>query len=237
VSDRKTETNRRQSDSARAKGRQTLTRENVIRAATELLDSEGVEHLSMRSLATALGTGPSTLYWHVHDKEDLLLLILDETVRPIRVPVHGSWDFRLEETLLRCHEALLPRPALVDILWRSAWHLGPEVLRVADSLVGLVAESGLPEAEIGEAYLALITLLYGYVMAQRSSPGNPSYREMLDTSPDSPSGDLYPNLIRYGPGAVRDQGQFRYAVEMLIDTIKVRAAAAKSVPLAKRTEK
>ena len=188
----------------------------------------------MRSLATALGTGPSTLYWHVHDKEDLLLLILDETVRPIRAPVHGSWDFRLEETLLRCHEALLPRPALVDILWRSAWHLGPEVLRVADSLVGLVAESGLPEAEIGEAYLALITLLYGYVMAQRSSPGNPSYREMLDTSPDSPSGDLYPNLTRYGPGAVRDQGQFRYAVEMFIDTIKVRAAAAKSVPLAKR---
>ena len=111
------------------------------------------------------------------------------------------------------------------------------MLRVADSLVGLVAESGLPEAEIGEAYLALITLLYGYVMAQRSSPGNPSYREMLDTSPDSPSGDLYPNLTRYGPGAVRDQDQFRYAVEMFIDTIKVRAAAAKSVPLAKRAKK
>ena len=65
----------------------------------------------MRSLATALGTGPSTLYWHVHDKEDLLLLILDETVRPIRVPVPevGTSDLRRPSfvAMRRCFPAQL----------------------------------------------------------------------------------------------------------------------------------
>ncbi|MGW2193259.1 TetR family transcriptional regulator, partial [Streptosporangium sp. NPDC001682] len=36
---------------------------DVIRAGTRLLDTEGVEKLSMRKLANTLGTGSSTLYW------------------------------------------------------------------------------------------------------------------------------------------------------------------------------
>ena len=227
MSDPGKRTTRRQSDADRAKGRQTLTRADVIRAGAHMLDREGADNLSMRGLAAYLGTGPSTLYWHVQDKERLLVLILDETLRPIKAPVHGGWEFRLEETLLRLYETLLPRPALIDVVWRSGGLLGSEVLRMADLLVGLVAESGLPEAEVVDAYLALLTLVFGYVMAQTSSPGNPSYRQMLRTSPVAKSND-YPNLQRYAPGDVHEASQFRYALERFIDAIKIRAHEAGS---------
>ena len=69
------EIERRRSDSARAKGRLTLTRADVIKAGTQLLDTEGVEKLSMRKLAKTLGTVSSTLYWHVKDKDELAAVV------------------------------------------------------------------------------------------------------------------------------------------------------------------
>ncbi|WP_324788348.1 TetR family transcriptional regulator [Streptomyces sp. H51] len=225
------EVERRRSDSARAKGRLTLTRAEVIRAGIRLLDTEGAEKLSMRKLARELGTGSSTLYWHVKDKDELLLLILDETLRDVVPPEPGGWDVRLFGTLAECHEALLARPALVDVLWSAAWRLGPETLRVADALTGLVAESGLPDDEVADSYMALVTLMLGFVAGGRTSPGNPPYSQMRAQSSDqdeeaADAARPYPNLMRYGPGTGEEamKRQFRYAVERFIAGIKARVA-------------
>lgn len=219
----------RRSDSARAKGRVTLTRADVVEAGARLLDTDGVEHLSMRRLARSLGTGPATLYWHVHDKDELLLLILDETLRNVSIPDDGSWDERLIRSMVASHEALLPRPALIEVLWGAGWELGPETLRVADGLVRLVAESGLPEDEVADCYFALITLLFGFVAGEGSSPGNPTYREVRARLPsmDGHSSGLseqYPNLVRYGPDARLESmdKRFRYALERFLAGIRAR---------------
>lgn len=189
----------------------------------------------MRKLATMLGTGSSTLYWHVKDKDELLLLILDETLAKVAVPRDGDWEFRLTQTLVRCHEALLPRPALIDVLWGAGWELGPEALRVADALTGLVAETGLPDDEVADSYLALTTLSFGFVAGDRSSPGNPRYSEVRASAhADGPAdaGHKYPNLMRYGPGAGHEamKRQFRYAVECFIAGIRTRVAEHAQTP-------
>ena len=221
---------RRRSESSRAKGRMTLARSDVVAAGAQLLDEIGVGGISMRKLAAALGTGPATLYWHVRDKDELLLLILDDTVKDIEIPTRGSWDKKLRTTLFAGREALSSRPALVKVLWGAAWALGPATLRYADAVVGFVAESGLPEKEIGDAYFALLILLFGFVESGSSSPGNVSFREVAATqASDDPDADdpatLYPNLVRHGPGAGLDamERRFAYALERVIEGIKVRA--------------
>ena len=52
--------------------REPLSRERVLRAAIALADAEGLDAVSMRRLAEALGVVPMALYKHVSDKEDLL---------------------------------------------------------------------------------------------------------------------------------------------------------------------
>jgi TetR/AcrR family transcriptional regulator, tetracycline repressor protein len=218
------------SDSARAKGRVTLTRADVVRAGAELLDTESVEQLTMRRLAKRLNTGPATLYWHVRDKDELLLLILDDTLRGVTIPETGTWDERLKAAMLASHEALLPRPALIDVLWGAAWELGPETLGLAEGLVGLVAASGLPEDEVGDAYVALITLLFGFVVGEHSSPGNPSYRELRAQAEFTEGNErvdvaeVYPNLVRYGPDATLAamNRRFGYALDRFIAGLKAR---------------
>ncbi|MGH2823624.1 MAG: TetR/AcrR family transcriptional regulator [Thermoleophilaceae bacterium] len=230
----------RRSDSARAKGRVTLTRADVVNAGARLLDSEGVEGISMRKLAKALDTGAATLYWHVQDKDELLLAILDDTLGDVSFPEDGGWDERLTKAMISCHDALLPRPALIDVLWGAAWELGPETLRIADELIGLVAETGLPEDEVADAYFALITLLFGFVAGEGSSPGNPSYSEIKaqagsDNDQPAEASEKYPNLVRYGPGATHEamERRFRYALERFIEGIRARVDEQAKAPAGK----
>ena len=58
---------------AKSAGRRApLTRERVLRRAIRIADKDGIESLSMRKLAQALGVEAMSLYNHVANKEDLL---------------------------------------------------------------------------------------------------------------------------------------------------------------------
>jgi TetR/AcrR family transcriptional regulator, tetracycline repressor protein len=213
----------RRSESHRAKGRVALTRADVVKVGAQLLDREGLEGLSMRKLATTLGTGPATLYWHVRDKNELLSLILDETMRPVRISESGTWDERVVSVLAASRRALAPRPTLVRFIWDAGWNPGTETLRVADGLTGLVAESGLPDDEVADAYFGLITYLFGFVLAETAGAGHAP----MGAASTADAG-LYQNLLRYGPAtdpAGMDR-RFRYGLDRALEGIKERAAKA-----------
>src|SRR5919202_5089463 len=72
--------------------RQPLTRERVLRAATKLADEGGIESLTMRKLARALGVEAMSLYNHVANKEDVLDGILDSMMAEIgSPPADAGW--------------------------------------------------------------------------------------------------------------------------------------------------
>ncbi|WP_413101010.1 TetR family transcriptional regulator [Streptomyces sp. Inha503] len=51
---------------------EALTRERIVEAAVELLDTAGEGGLTFRALTERLATGPGAIYWHVANKEELL---------------------------------------------------------------------------------------------------------------------------------------------------------------------
>ena len=148
----------------------------------------------MRRLATMLGTGPATLYWHVRDKRELLMAILEDTLREVRAPAIGEWDERLLELLRSGRRALRAKPALINVIWSSGWQLGPETLRVADELVGLIAASGISADEVADVYYAITTFLFGFVAAEATTPGTSRYRGAKGSA-------AHPSLARYRPAA------------------------------------
>lgn len=216
----------RRSQSHRAKGRVVLTRADVVRAGAQLLDTEGLEGLSMRKLAAALETGPATLYWHVRDKNELLSLILDETIRLVRIHDSGPWDERVIEVLAASREVLRARPTLVRFIWEAGWNIGPETLRLADGLTGLVAGSGLPENEVADAYFSLITYLFGFVLAETST-GHDAF-----VAADAGTNE-FPNLLRYGPATDQEgmDRRFLYGLRLGLDGIEARVRAKGQRPI------
>ena len=59
---------------------ESLSRERIIEASIELLDSRGENGLTFRTLAERLATGPGAIYWHIANKSDLLTAACDAVV-------------------------------------------------------------------------------------------------------------------------------------------------------------
>jgi TetR/AcrR family transcriptional regulator, tetracycline repressor protein len=221
----------RRSQAARAKGRVTLSREDVLTEAAQLLDREGVDGLSMRKLAAALGTGAATLYWHVQDKDQLLVLILDHTLERIAIPTQGSWRARLFELVTSLREAIRSRPVLARVVMSAGWKLGPEALRIANGWIGLIAESGLPEDQVSDAYFGVLSFTLGFIECESRMPGNATFGEELSEAQVAELAAMaarFPHLLRYGPGTDREgmDRRFRYGLERMIDGIAARAEHA-----------
>jgi AcrR family transcriptional regulator len=59
---------------------ESLSRERIIEASIELLDSRGESGLTFRVLSERLATGPGAIYWHIANKTDLLTAACDAVV-------------------------------------------------------------------------------------------------------------------------------------------------------------
>ncbi|WP_433759537.1 TetR/AcrR family transcriptional regulator [Nocardia sp. CA-135398] len=66
--------------------RETLSRDQIVRAAVEVLDAEGVSGLNMRRLGTQLGAAPTAVYYHVQNKDELVVLAADQVWSEIELP-------------------------------------------------------------------------------------------------------------------------------------------------------
>jgi AcrR family transcriptional regulator len=74
--------------------RQPITVEAIVETALGIVEREGYAALTMRRVASALGTGPASLYAHVVNKEDLDDLLIGRLCGEIELPEPGSRTWR-----------------------------------------------------------------------------------------------------------------------------------------------
>lgn len=67
------ESSERTSGSTRHAG---VDRDDVVDAALAMVEAGGSEALTMRKLAAELGVAPTTIYWHVGNRDDLVLAVV-----------------------------------------------------------------------------------------------------------------------------------------------------------------
>ncbi|MFE1438221.1 TetR/AcrR family transcriptional regulator [Streptomyces sp. NPDC058739] len=95
-----------------------LSLDRIVEAAVRVADTEGLAALSMRRVATELGTGTMSLYRYVPGKAELLDLMLDRVQVPSRelttTPPEDGWRAALEAS---AH-------GLLGLYRRHPWLLG-----------------------------------------------------------------------------------------------------------------
>jgi AcrR family transcriptional regulator len=85
------------------------SRDDVVAAALQILDRQGLPDLTMRHIATTLGVQPSALYWHFPNKQSLLAAVSDRIIaaaRPVGTAT-GDWRARVRAEAAALHDALL----------------------------------------------------------------------------------------------------------------------------------
>ncbi|KUL29096.1 TetR/AcrR family transcriptional regulator [Actinoplanes awajinensis] len=129
-----------------------LSRAQIVRAAIELLDTEGAAGLSMRRLGTKLGSGTTSAYWYVTNKDELLELAVDEVLGEIYVPEPGDTGWRIGASILAngMRAALLRHPWVIGQLGARPT-VGPNAMRMGDRTVALFTAAGFQGLQISYA--------------------------------------------------------------------------------------
>ncbi|MBK1783341.1 TetR/AcrR family transcriptional regulator C-terminal domain-containing protein [Prauserella cavernicola] len=83
---------------ARRSAEGTLTRDRLVATGIAIADTDGLDALSMRRLATELGAGVMSLYRHVSGKDELVTLMLRSVFAASELPARGpeGWRAKLE---------------------------------------------------------------------------------------------------------------------------------------------
>src|SRR5436305_11825550 len=168
---------RRGAAARRAPRERTLSREAIAGAALEIVDRDGLEAMTMRSVAQALGTGAASLYAHVASKEELLELVIERVIGEVPMPEEPSpdrWQEQLKD-LARSIRAVFSRHRDLARASFARIPLGENALRGSEWMIGVMRAGGLPDQVIAYA----CDLLPLYVMAV-------SYEERLYGSETSP---------------------------------------------------
>ncbi|OPG09885.1 TetR family transcriptional regulator [Streptomyces sp. GKU 895] len=139
-----------------------LTLDRIVETAVRVADAEGLEALSMRRIATELGTGTMSLYRYVPGKGELLDLMLDRVQRPSENPADlgdGGWRSALE-ALGRATLALYRRHPWLLQVNQSRPILGPSALDGMEKILSRIKPMGLTDPELVSA----IIMVDGYVV-------------------------------------------------------------------------
>ncbi|AKU14653.1 TetR/AcrR family transcriptional regulator [Luteipulveratus mongoliensis] len=147
--------------------RETLSREQIVRAAVKLLDEEGLAGLSMRKLAGRLESGTTSLYWHVSTKDDLLDLVIDEIYGEVDVPEPDLAGWRGGVTLLAhsLRSMVLRHPWVPSAIFGRA-NVGPNAMTSGAGGLRLFEAAGFEGLEIDKALSSVFAYVFGITTAE-----------------------------------------------------------------------
>lgn len=166
-----------------ASGRRTgLTRADVITAALDLVNREGAAALSMRRLATDLGVGTPTVYWHVSSREELVAEVIRlQSSRMADHPIEGATAHeRVYAAAHHMWSSMIEHRAVTSL----AHQTGMSSLLAHDLEAALVVEleaAGLEGDDAAEAFRVILIAVGGaLLLALRDATTHPA-----DARPDA----------------------------------------------------
>jgi len=126
-----------------------LTVLQIVNAAIELADEEGLDALSMRRVAERLGAGAMSLYRYVPSKAELLDLMLDAIhAEDAGALPEGTWRTRLEWLAHRSRALIERHPWMLQVSLGQRPPLGPNIIAGYDAYLQAVSGIGLSPAEM-----------------------------------------------------------------------------------------
>ena len=198
-----------------------LTREGIIGAALDILKTEGLDKVTMRRVATALDTGPASLYVYVKNTEDLHAQLLDALLESPsdNAPQPGNWQDQLIALLSAYAHVLFAHAGIARITMFTRAG-GPNYLRLAQRILGLLSEGGIADRDAAWALdllLQFATATAAEKSEWRNSPTNADETASLTRAiRDAPS-KTHPNIVH-----VRDEiftggnSRFEWGLRVLI---------------------
>ncbi|EIF01116.1 TetR/AcrR family transcriptional regulator [Saccharomonospora glauca] len=201
-----------------------LSVDAIIAAADRILRAEGAEKLSMRRLAAELDSTPMALYYHVRDKDELLLLVIESHARRLPRP-HFPEDpkERLLAAALTLYELLSERLWIVEVL-TSDGLAAPSAMWMVEAMLQASVDYGHTPDHSVYVYRTIWNYIVGNLMLRlnrerrRAHTDSPVHcdRIIADLPPDT-----HPRLAAASPrwAELTSRDTHREALAAIVDAL------------------
>ncbi|MEV4115501.1 TetR/AcrR family transcriptional regulator [Nonomuraea sp. NPDC049695] len=221
--------------------RDTLTREQIVRAAVAVLDAEGVDGLNMRRLGAQLGAAATAMYWHVKSKDDLVVLAADHVWDEIRLPDPDEVGWRAAAAALAsgAHDMLGRHFWMVTAMSTHLIH-GPNKARYDDRCLAVYEAAGFGGRDADQASATVLMYVIG---AAQGEAAELAWRARLRRAGADEEQQLRETLERIGEIAQRyprlrarsmpsveetpalpDEATFEFGLRTILDGLEARLA-------------
>ncbi len=222
---------------------QRITRELLLEAAMQLVDTEGLDGLTMRRLGERVGADAAMVYRAFANKDELLEALADRVFSHARgrgaaegpqEPDDGAEPLEhLRQAAHGIRAALLAHPALIGVAVRRPPRQ-EATFRGMDAGLSLLLSSGLTPRDAARGYQAVLFYALGFAVLEApfsgaADRGAEQQRQTQRALAALPAED-YPHVAAtaehlYTPDL---DGQFDYGLRLLLDGLRSRAATAAS---------
>lgn len=144
-------------------GRDALTPDDVLDAASEIIAADGMEALTMRRLASRLGVTTPTIYWHVGNKAAIHRQLLERFALEIgEMRARGTTpEERIKSVVVDLRNEVTERPQ-VAALAQSLGVTGSIYAAANEELLRELKAAGVAPGRIAPAMRSLLTYFASY---------------------------------------------------------------------------
>jgi AcrR family transcriptional regulator len=137
-----------------------LSKERIVEAAMEILDTDGESALTFRALSARLATGAGAIYWHVASKNELLAATTDDVIARVMTAVVNAGEPRqaIRGMALGLFDAIDAHPWVGTQLSGEPWQSA--ALQIFESFGEQVQALGVP----GRAQFDCASALLNYIL-------------------------------------------------------------------------
>jgi AcrR family transcriptional regulator len=153
----------------------------IVKAATEILDAEGEDALTLRALTVRLATGYGAIYHHVADRNDLLAASTDYVIARIVTDLAADAEPRqaLRAVALGLFDAIDAHPWVGAQLIRESWR--PALLDIYENVSAQLQALHVPERALPDSAGVLVNYILG-VAGQNAANARALANSKMDRS-------------------------------------------------------
>lgn len=196
----------------------SLNRDRILDAAVAVADAEGLDAVTMRRVAQALGVEAMSLYNHVPGKDALLDGMIDRLVTELGAPAAGAdWKAWIRERA-RSGRAMVRRHPWAPALLAARPRVRLPLMRYLDGVTGALLGAGFSPQLAHTAIHVLDSRVLGFTRdlfdpAGQPAP-DPAMLEALATG-------TLPHAARIVAEATHDEeAEFAFALDLILDGLE-----------------
>ncbi|AZQ37125.1 TetR/AcrR family transcriptional regulator [Streptomyces cyaneochromogenes] len=196
--------------------------ERIVSTALQIVDDEGADALSMRTLAQRLGSGTATLYRHFDNRAALVAHVVDRMFGAVELKgdelLAMGWQQALRTVAHTMFEALARHRNAARLMVEEI-PLGPNAMALRENCVAALLDSGFPPRLAAHAFATLSRYVLGFAIQVNGHGGGGGQLDDAQVSSVFQSVDpaLFPATVTVaGSMPVPIEDEFSFGLELLL---------------------